>query len=299
MTTATDVRTCIDCTADICERHWRSVRCAECQREVELRAMAAKPRAVYAKACPQCGAGFTTRVKTQTTCSRRCGGLAGHPSDVELACRVCSRPFTISAQHAAAATCSRPCARWARLHPGRTKSWTCGRCRAPIARKNINAEFCTQLCAHIAGRARRDGRELTVPRVFCLSCGARIIGRTASALFCRRGCQAQAAKNRRAAKVAGARVERVYPIDIYERDEWTCHLCSAPIDAQLTDRYDPMRVSLDHIIAVAAPDFPGHLWENLAAAHLRCNIVKGVAVTSRDRALYARLAAQRLEFTPI
>lgn len=112
-------------------------------------------------------------------------------------------------------------------------------------------------------------------------------------MYCGRACQATSGKERRAAKIAGAKVERVYPIDIYERDGWICHLCGVRIDPLLTERYNPSRVSLDHIIAVAAPGFPGHVWENVAAAHLGCNIAKGDRVSAADRALYARLKAER------
>lgn len=51
-----------------------------------------------------------------------------------------------------------------------------------------------------------------------------------------------------------------------------------------------MMGSIDHLIPVAHPDYPGHVWENLAPAHLICNIRKG-ARPSTDR--YASLAALR------
>jgi HNH endonuclease len=254
--------------------------------------MNTKPRIRHRLHCQHCGDPFTGD-KRQRYCGTRCAGLANHPGNVALDCPVCGRGFEISAQYAAGGTCSRACGRYARLYPGRKRATHCGRCQQPITRSNINAIYCSPLCAAAGGQARRDGRTACVPRQFCLSCGGPLVGRTARALYCKRACQAIAGKERRAAKIAGARVERVYPIDIYERDEWTCHCCGGPIDPTLTQRYDPLRISLDHIIAVNAPDFPGHVWENLATAHLRCNIAKGDAVTAADRALYARLAAVR------
>ncbi|WP_458089491.1 HNH endonuclease [Streptomyces malaysiensis] len=80
---------------------------------------------------------------------------------------------------------------------------------------------------------------------------------------------------------------------VFERDNWTCHLCGGGIDRTLRNKH-PRMVSLDHVIPVSDLDYPGHVWENLAAAHLRCNTVKGGHATERDWNLYRKLLAARL-----
>ncbi|WP_190172906.1 HNH endonuclease [Streptomyces mirabilis] len=80
---------------------------------------------------------------------------------------------------------------------------------------------------------------------------------------------------------------------VFDRDAWTCHLCGGHIDRTLRNK-NPQMVSLDHIIPVCDPDYPGHVWENLAAAHLRCNTVKGGTATPEDWNLYRKLLAVRL-----
>jgi 5-methylcytosine-specific restriction endonuclease McrA len=60
--------------------------------------------------------------------------------------------------------------------------------------------------------------------------------------------------------------------DIFERDNWTCHLCGDGIDSTLKYPHR-MSASIDHVIPIAyfGPDEP----ENLAASHLICNLRKG------------------------
>lgn len=92
--------------------------------------------------------------------------------------------------------------------------------------------------------------------------------------------------------MSNAPVESVLPADVFARDNWTCHICNGRIDRTLRGK-DPMMVSLDHVIPIDDPDYPGHVWENLATAHLRCNIRKGHRATDRDWMLYRELASRR------
>jgi 5-methylcytosine-specific restriction endonuclease McrA len=61
-------------------------------------------------------------------------------------------------------------------------------------------------------------------------------------------------------------------LEIYERDGWNCHICSAPVDreAHFNENLAP---SLDHL----KPRSMGgtHEPENLKTAHRVCNSVKG------------------------
>jgi 5-methylcytosine-specific restriction endonuclease McrA len=65
-------------------------------------------------------------------------------------------------------------------------------------------------------------------------------------------------------------------LDIFERDEWICGICKELIDKYL--RGDAwMRATLDHIIPLCKGG--EHVFENVQAAHWRCNMLKGDQLT--------------------
>lgn len=66
--------------------------------------------------------------------------------------------------------------------------------------------------------------------------------------------------------------ENIRPADVYERDEWVCGICSTPVDRTLAYP-DPMSPSLDHVLPLSLGGH--HTMENVALAHLSCNVRKG------------------------
>jgi len=58
---------------------------------------------------------------------------------------------------------------------------------------------------------------------------------------------------------------------IYERDDWTCHICGDQVDrnAQVPDLAAPV---LDHVIPIVRGG--PHTEDNLKTAHFYCNSVK-------------------------
>lgn len=62
--------------------------------------------------------------------------------------------------------------------------------------------------------------------------------------------------------------ERFAPIDVYERDDWTCGLCRLPVDPGLAWPH-PMSVSVDHILPLSQGG--SHTLANVQCAHLSCN----------------------------
>lgn len=84
--------------------------------------------------------------------------------------------------------------------------------------------------------------------------------------------RARARNQVRRALVNGADVEPFTPLDVYERDDWTCGLCGAAILPEL--RFpDPGSVSLDHVVPLSRGGV--HSPENSRAAHLHCNSSRG------------------------
>lgn len=62
--------------------------------------------------------------------------------------------------------------------------------------------------------------------------------------------------------------------EVYERDGWMCGLCDLPIDEALSWP-DKWSASLDHIIPQSLMLIPDHSAQNLRAAHLQCNAMRG------------------------
>lgn len=65
---------------------------------------------------------------------------------------------------------------------------------------------------------------------------------------------------------------------IYERDGWTCWICTEPVDAELIGSRSDWRPSLDHLLPKSKGG--GDETSNLSLAHLWCN------VTLNDRRAY-------------
>lgn len=89
----------------------------------------------------------------------------------------------------------------------------------------------------------------------------------------RRRVSASAARHARRVRVEAATVERFDPREVFDRDGWRCGLCGEAIDPGR--RWpDPMAVSLDHVVPLAAGG--DHSRANTQAAHWICNVKKGV-----------------------
>ena len=63
-------------------------------------------------------------------------------------------------------------------------------------------------------------------------------------------------------------------LEIFERDNWTCHICGQLVDRALSGR-SPMGATIDHLV----PLYEGgqHSRANVALAHNSCNAKRGNA----------------------
>lgn len=113
------------------------------------------------------------------------------------------------------------------------------------------------------------------PRVFvsgpCSWCGEAftIVDQT-SARYCSVRCSRNASRARTGRFVVSDSVR----LAIYERDGWTCQLCSEPVDPDLPPS-DVWAATLDHIVCQSWTDEPDHSPSNLRLAHRWCNSVRG------------------------
>lgn len=61
-------------------------------------------------------------------------------------------------------------------------------------------------------------------------------------------------------------------LEVFERDEWVCHICKNLINKHLRgDNW--WRATLDHVLPLSRGGT--HTWDNVAAAHWICNMEKG------------------------
>ncbi|GAC81238.1 HNH endonuclease [Gordonia malaquae] len=76
---------------------------------------------------------------------------------------------------------------------------------------------------------------------------------------------------RRRALLAATDVETFDPVEIFARDNWTCHLCDQPVDraAKVPDHQAP---TLDHLTPLAHGG--PHTRANVRCAHFICNSVR-------------------------
>ena len=79
----------------------------------------------------------------------------------------------------------------------------------------------------------------------------------------------RAKTQRRRAKKALIPHERVVDINIFERDDWVCQLCSKKVDKNLKWPH-PLSKSIDHVIPITT-EGSSHTEDNLQLAHLACN----------------------------
>ena len=110
----------------------------------------------------------------------------------------------------------------------------------------------------------------------CDWCGARFMKRTSSSIP--RCCSDRCSRKWHDAKRYRARGRfqptRKQRLELYERDNWTCQICTEPVDrdAHYLDAWAP---SLDHIVPQSHQLIPDHSPEALRTAHRWCNSVRG------------------------
>lgn len=69
-------------------------------------------------------------------------------------------------------------------------------------------------------------------------------------------------------------IPRSVRLMVYERDAWTCQLCTDPVDRDLPAT-DTWSATLDHIVCRSWTNEPDHSADNLRLAHRWCNAVRG------------------------
>jgi 5-methylcytosine-specific restriction endonuclease McrA len=85
----------------------------------------------------------------------------------------------------------------------------------------------------------------------------------------------------------GAKIERVDPFVVFERDGWRCQLCFDPTPKEKRGTHEDDAPELDHVVALA--DGGSHSYVNTQCACRRCNIEKGRRKDFVSAKIYALL----------
>lgn len=318
---------CRGCGADLSQRHGNARYCEDCYRTREQEHRANRARSAT---CPHCGQTFTAKTGREKYCTLRCSGLAARARQLAMkihrSCTACDVAFT--ATDTRQVTCSIACRMWSRSHPGKPRVTVipCVICGAPAEGSRAGVKYCSTECSRETFNRKRRGARVKTPtysrcvacsepipspragKKYCSTkCGSRYyvapdrflerFGRTCERCgtaiddnerickrFCTTSCQVMHNQTVRRVRRRGLPMERISRAEIFERDQMLCHLCWLPITG---------KPAIDHIIPIATPGSPGHVWENVAAAHSTCNSSKRDRVTLEDRVLYEELKLRR------
>lgn len=203
-------------------------------------------------------------------------------------CTGCGLAFTRSRQHRrGSATCSTRCTEWiGRIGTTELVPWrSCVVCGSPFVNQRP-ALLCSSECrmAQARSEAARYYTPTPVRRYECIVCQETFerAGRHGKPQTCSAACQRrlpsaiEGKANRRARRRAlkrTATVEIVYRRVVYDRDGWTCQLCTKPLRRDVRAPH-PLSATLDHIVPLASGG--DHSYRNIQAAHFICNSRKGI-----------------------
>jgi 5-methylcytosine-specific restriction endonuclease McrA len=62
--------------------------------------------------------------------------------------------------------------------------------------------------------------------------------------------------------------ERIDPLEVFARDDWTCHICRRPVDRTAPPR-SSASPSIDHVVPLSRGG--AHTLNNVRCAHYGCN----------------------------
>lgn len=248
-------------------------RCAECENEFEARN--------GGKTQKYCSGACRRKVVYRNFKSRQALELSQRMEKVF--CRECGQKVKYKGTGAIPIFCTNTCK--TKFHNTRNR-----RARPPLAIQQIkNCEFCgsqfvakkrdrrycpDNYCAQKAYEQRKKNNQ-ALPKSFnisCNGCGASFVAKHAEAKWCSKLCANRHWGNVRARQARSPLLDSYSDREIFERDNWLCHICGLHIDPSL-DRMLPMGATIDHVVPIAKGGV--NSVDNVKAAHRSCNIRKG------------------------
>ena len=246
------------------------------------------------KTCIVCRTEFVSRRPTQQMCSVKCRAVK-QKQDATRQCQHCEKAFIPKASDRAT-YCSRDCAYAARRKRAETRvtpqravvTTNCTHCKREFVQTRSDTHCCSAECKRaenrnkdrIAKQVKNDVRIETVCQM-CRNVIPEAI-RHGSRMYCSERCAEKAyrkkrnatintAQRRRRTRLRDATVEEVSPATVFNRDGWTCWLCSLPVDPKAAIPM-PACPTLDHVIPLSKGG--EHSYQNVRCACFACNSKK-------------------------
>lgn len=233
--------------------------------------------------CKQCKREFSASSKRFKVCSPECQALIDaayvrppRPT-ITLICKHCQKTVTRTAvRYDHGKYCSRDCSYAARSAAARAKPQPVKAAPMPkrTAAKPTPATVMLTCCICDSSFVRPHPRHR---RLICSDyCGTEQRARQRAMAKANPAIRASKAlhKAKRRMMETDARIEKVDPIAVFERDNWTCYLCGIPTPRELRGSTERNAPELEHRISL----FNGgeHSMANTACACRECNSRKGI-----------------------
>lgn len=197
-------------------------------------------------------------------------------------CRICLKTLNPNGErlHAGKFYCSRKCSSDARLI--QSVCVICSEAYYHIPSGPSQSSGPSHTCS---GKCRRVYQDRIKPSLTyrCEACNQAFQAlKMKSRIYCSTKCRNSASTKKKALvrntswrlrqeRLKAAKVEKISPCKVFSRDNWTCWICSQPIDR--TQRHpEPLAATIDHVIPISKGG--DHTYSNVRCAHSRCNSVK-------------------------
>lgn len=242
---------CRDCGQEPIVRGGRGERCIQQQKERWRQKRLAEVAQRAPKSCLHCGVVYGVDYKPK----------GGKPR--KFCSRSCNQQHQASIAKTAAAL-RRPAMEVARQE---SKNRTAERKQESRLQAHLATADCVcRICGvHFSKPLHGSGK----PRYCSVVC--RQIAKTAQL---RKARQEYGHKPAERARKRGLPYERCGPIAVCTRDRWRCQICGCSTPRRLRGSYDLRAPEVDHIIPLANPGSPGHVWSNVQCLCRRCNLAK-------------------------
>lgn len=303
-------RVCVSCAGELPPYIGvgpRRKRCASCSPvNVRPASLKKEPKTYYQRRCVSCGLEFRTDNKHTVSCGRVCGMKLAHCSrsarvsaEKASTCPHCEVGFRQCAGNKKQRDagykqkyCSRKCLSASSVARSEALKEERKAAQKEAKERQLQPRKCVACGSQFAPRSARAEkcapcRVVRVPKTTrpCEDCGDLVTGNAATRRCkpCARKASRQAhkakhgstKKHRQRARRFGVEYQPVNPIEVFERDGWTCHICGKRTPKARRGSYRSNAPELDHIVPMSLGG--SHTKGNLACACRACNGAKGAA----------------------
>lgn len=210
---------------------------------------------------------------------------------IAIVCQFCSASITRTKQrYDFAKYCSRTCAYSGRAITRAAQAAKDELVRQEAHRAEVELRKSERIAKSAELRAERALLRKETP-TDCKVCGDRFLRAVGEEKICSDVCKTEYLEERKRVKDSAPsrlKAKRIYrakrrlqeeggenidPLEVFERDQWRCYICSTPTPRYLRGTYAPNAPELEHVVSLTSGG--RHAWDNVACACRSCNGEKG------------------------